>query len=156
RLAAVGDEDVASRADRDRVGVTQRRAELFFFGDFAVAAEPFDEGAGGGEFLDPAVGPVGGVDESARGDRDADDFVHLAGAFAGEARLAGGFADLGRGGAVFDAPAEGADEGALAVELVDPVVAGVGDVDVAGGRVDRDTTGVAQLAGGAAGRSEGT
>lgn len=155
RFGRVGDEDLAARADRDRVGEAEGLAEFFDFGRLgAVAAEFFDEGARGGEDLDAAVAAIDRVDVAGGSDRDADNFVQLAFAAAREAGLTGGFADLQVARAVFDSPAEGADEGAFTAELVDPVVGRVGDVDVAGRAVDGNAARLAQLAGRTAGAAE--
>src|SRR5262249_31319329 len=73
--------------------------------------------------------------------------LELAGSGSGDARLAAAGADLCARVAVADAPAPGRDEAPGRAQLDDPVVAGIGDVDVAVGIVDRDVAGPVELAG---------
>src|SRR4051794_9284957 len=97
--------------------------------------------AGGCELLDPVVAQIGDVDVAGRVHRDPAWMVELAIAGAG----ATGSADVS-GGAVadlasvvlVDALAPHDDERARTVELLDPLVDGVRDVDVARG-VGRDS-----------------
>ena len=109
--------------------------------------------AGVGLDVDVALGGV----RAAAGvvDGDAFCFFELAFALAGDARLAGG----GRADLVFlraarHAVAPGGDEGAFRAELLNPVVAGVHDVDVSGGFADGDAGRLAEVAGTGAGRAK--
>ena len=96
--------------------------------DYAPAVG-LDERAGGGELFDPVVG-VGDVDVARAIGGDASGVVELPGAAARDPGLAGAGAGLKLASAVDNAPAVGLDERAGGGELVDPVVALVGDVDV--------------------------
>ena len=96
-----------------------------------VPAVGSDERAGGGELIDSVVGGIGDVHIAGAVGGNTFGGGERPGAAAVDPVLAGGGAGLKFVGAVAHAPAIGLDERAGGRELLNPVVAGIGDVDIA-------------------------
>ena len=123
-VAGVSDVEVVQRVDRDAVRGTELRAG----GEVSVAAEPWKAGTGyrgddagrGGDLTDPGIADIGDVDVSGTIDGDRGGVVQIC--------VNGGAVVSPRGG---DAITRNrGDDPRYRTDFPDPVVAGVGDVDV--------------------------